>query len=69
MMAITDEHGNKLPQPRMNKLTLSAKFREIAKHNAQNNVGRRCTDCGYHIRSKNHDAGAHHKGTVVPCRR
>lgn len=70
-MAITDSGGNKLPQPRMGKRELSAKFRDIASDSprADQGLGSHCSKCGYRIRNVSHDAGAHHKGTVPLCRR
>ena len=53
---ITDEHGNKLPQPRVHKRDKSAakRRRTIEKSNC-------CCGCGYRIRSAGHSDGLHHR--------
>lgn len=57
-MANTDEHGNKLPQPRILKKDASCMKRE---HRMLQNKSAFCDMCGYRVRSLNHESGRHHQ--------
>ena len=60
---ITDEQGNKLPQPTIKKSTKSANERNrvAGQHN-------HC-QCGYHIRSIGHNNGNQHRSWWVGLRK
>jgi len=55
-MAITDEHGNKLPQPRILKKDFSRMMRDYRMQRINF-----CDMCGYKVRSLNHESGKHHQ--------
>lgn len=57
-MAITDEHGNKLPQSRIKKKDQSRMNREFR---MQNKSCKYCDMCGFRKRSINHEFGNHHQ--------
>ena len=57
-MAITDEYGNKLPQPRIKKKAASQMKRE---RRMLQNKPAFCDMCGYKVRSLNHESGKHHQ--------
>jgi hypothetical protein len=62
---ITDERGNKLPQPRINKKDKSRNERMLAatKSAQDNEHGIRndhCPQCGFRVRSVGHFEGKHH---------
>ena len=60
-MAITDEQGNKITQPKVRKQIKGIRLREIAANKAKTSGGKRCPKCGYRIRSVNHSRGTHHR--------
>lgn len=63
-MAITDEHGNKIPQPRIGKKEFSQIIRnrrvQLLRNNAKNSNAKYCDICGFSVRSVNHETGKHH---------
>lgn len=65
-----DKDGNKIAEPQIPATVKSAKNREVAMRQAcatkadGANPRKRCPDCGFHIRAKNHENGAHHKHCV-----
>ena len=63
---ITDDRGNKLPQPRIKKTVQSrnVRLRRATVEHERNPAF--CKECGYRVRSKNHVGGEHHqKGKVT----
>jgi len=63
-MANTDEHGNKLPQPRIKKKDFSQMLRERRMASVVMQGGMNpafCDMCGYRVRSLNHKSGRHHQ--------
>lgn len=62
---ITDEKGNKLPQPRIKK-TVQSKTVRLRRMNREKINPAFCKECGYRVRSVNHVDGEHHqKGKVI----
>jgi len=62
---ITDDKGNKLPQPRVNKKVQSrnVRLRRIQKQEMNPAF---CDECGCRVRAENHMGGEHHqKGKVT----
>jgi hypothetical protein len=59
-MAITDEQGNKIPQPRIKKRDKSKAERATVASKAKQGKSKRCPDCGYRVRTTGHSAGTHH---------
>jgi len=57
-MATTDEHGNKLPQPRILKKDFSQMLRE---RRMLQNKPAFCDMCGFKVRTANHENGRHHQ--------
>lgn len=57
-MAITDNYGSKLPQPRVRKKDASAMVRE---RRMQDKCSRHCMMCGFRVRGVNHESGRHHQ--------
>jgi len=63
-MANTDEHGCKLPQPRIKKKDMSRMLREFRMQSVVMQGGMNpafCVMCGYRVRSLNHESGRHHQ--------
>ena len=60
-MANTDEHGNKLPQPRIRKRDASRMKRERRIMQGKKINPAFCDKCGFRVRSVNHMDGAHHR--------
>ena len=60
-MAITDEHGNKLPQPRILKKDFSRMIRD---YRMQYKSCKHCDMCGYRVRSLEHESGRHHQSAL-----
>lgn len=58
-MANTDEHGNKIPQPRIKKKDFSRMLRERRMQDWHNTDF--CKMCGYKVRTLNHESGRHHQ--------
>ncbi len=59
-MAITDELGNKLPQPRIHKKVFTKNVRERRVMKGKDINPRHCNMCGFRVRSVNHMEGKHH---------
>lgn len=57
-MANTDEHGNKIPQPKIKKKDFSRMLREFR---MQENKPAFCDMCGFRVRTTNHENGRHHQ--------
>lgn len=57
-MAITDQHGNKIPQPKVKKKDTSRAIRMLR---MQDGNPRFCGECGFRIRGGNHTSGKHHQ--------
>ena len=54
-----DKKGNKIAAKKESKKIMSSRIRAIRKANSKNPAI--CDTCGFHIRSKNHINGTHHK--------
>lgn len=59
-MAITDEQGNKIPQPKIKRRDKSKTERATAANKAKQGQSKRCPDCGYRVRTAEHSAGTQH---------
>ena len=57
-MANIDEHGNKLPQPRIKKKDFSRMLRD---YRMQDKSCKHCDMCGFKVRTVNHENGRHHQ--------
>lgn len=67
-MPNTDEHGNKLSQPRIRKKDASQMKRE------RRMLDKNCTHCnmcGFKVRTTNHEFGSHHQSApkVIEAKR
>ena len=73
-----DVHGNKIAEPKVDPTTKSQNNRNNARQAKPGTCSTkasdpkpqaRCSDCGFHIRSKRHTDGAHHKAQVATMAR
>lgn len=72
-MSKTNLEGDKVGQTKISKIVFSANIRQkrlrFVPKVGQERPSNICQGCGFHVRGKNHSAGAHHTGTVAPCKR
>ena len=73
-MAITDEHGSKLPQARISKKVFACNMRERRMMSVVMQGGMNpafCNMCGFRVRSLNHESGRHHQSApkVIEAKR
>jgi len=71
----TDKDGNKIAEPKVDPIVKSANNRQKAMQGKCSTKASdakpqaRCPECGFHIRSKGHTDGAHHKAQVATMAR